>query len=206
MTTLPTNSAQTAIADVKRADSADWIRSVVFTALFAALFVAFSFVKVPLWFSAVPITLQTLAVMLAGGLLGAGYGFLSIFIVVLLTAAGLPLLGGSGGISVIFGATGGYIWMFPLSALLIGLASDRLFARAKKLNRGGYILLFLSLVLFSVALAYAGGVPWLAYKAKLSFSAAMTSGCYPFLAGDFIKAAVGTFMIGTLRPLLSRLR
>ncbi|NBD23379.1 biotin transporter BioY [Paenibacillus glycinis] len=206
METTPITTEQIPISSGNGAHSANWIRSVVFTAMFAALFVAFSFVKIPLWFTAVPITLQTLAVILAGGLLGAVYGFLSILIVVLLTAAGLPLLGGSGGISVIFGATGGYIWMFPLSALLIGLVSDRLFARTAKLNRGGMTLLFAGIVLFSVLLAYAGGVPWLAYKAKLSFGAAMTGGCYPFLFGDFVKAAVGAVMIGTLRPLLARLR
>ncbi|QHT61577.1 biotin transporter BioY [Paenibacillus lycopersici] len=206
MALTPIHNAQTPISTDRRSGSASWIRGAVFTALFAALFVAFSFAKIPLWYSAVPITLQTLAVMLAGGLLGAFYGFLSIIIVVLLTAIGLPLLGGSGGIAVIFGATGGYIWMFPLSALLIGFASDRLFAGSKKLNRTGIVLLFASLALFGVVLSYVGGVPWLAHKAKLSFGAAMSGGCYPFLIGDCLKAVAATALISTLRPMLARLR
>ncbi|MBM7563257.1 biotin transporter BioY [Paenibacillus sacheonensis] len=206
METTPIGTTQTSISASERTNSASWIRGAVFTALFAALFVAFSFVRIPLWYSAIPITLQTLAVMLAGGLLGAYYGFLSILIVVLLTTAGLPLLGGSGGLGVVFGPSGGYIWMFPLSALLIGFVSDRLFARASRLNRGGMAMLVIGLVLFSVVLAYVGGVPWYAFKAKLSFSDAMKFGCYPFLIGDFAKAAVAAVLIGTLRPLLARLR
>ncbi|QHW34605.1 biotin transporter BioY [Paenibacillus rhizovicinus] len=206
METTPISNTQTSISAAGRSQSASWIRGAVFTALFAALFVAFSFAKIPLGFSSVPITLQTFAVMLAGGLLGSFYGFLSIMIVLLLTATGLPLLGGYGGISVIFGATGGFIWMFPISALLIGFASDRLFARTKKLNRTGIAWLFVSLVLFSVVLAYVGGVPWYAFKAKLSFNAAMVGGCYPFLFGDFVKAIAATALISTLRPMLARLR
>lgn len=195
-----------AVTAIERDPSAAWIRNVVFTALFAALFIAFSYVKINLGFTAVPITLQTLAVMLAGGLLGSLYGFLSIFIVVLLAATGLPLLGGYGGLSTIFGPTGGYIWMFPLSALLIGFVSDRLFARKKQLNRYGIILLFIGLVLFSVVLAYVGGVPWLAHKAHLSFAGAMKGGCYPYLPGDFAKAVVAAGMIAKLRPMLAKLR
>ncbi|RAP78325.1 biotin transporter BioY [Paenibacillus montanisoli] len=202
----PNSPVHEPISASPQSGSAYWIRGIVFTALFAALFIAFGYVSIPLGFTSVPITLQTFAIMLAGGLLGARFGFWSIAIVVLLTAAGLPLLHGNGGLSIIFGATGGYIWMFPISALLIGFASDRLFSRTNKLNRRQMLLLFLSLVLFSVVLAYVGGVPWLAYKAKLSFSEAMISGCYPFLFGDMVKAVCATFLIGILRPLLPRLR
>ncbi|SEM88396.1 biotin transporter BioY [Paenibacillus sp. OV219] len=199
-------AGHTPISASNQSETTYWIRGIVFTALFAALFIAFGYVSIPLGFTSVPITLQTFAIMLAGGLLGARYGFWSIAIVVLLTAAGLPLLHGSGGLSTIFGFTGGYIWMFPISALLIGLASDRLFARTKSLSRNQIILLFISLVLFSVVLAYIGGVPWLAYKANYSFQKAMVSGCYPFLFGDMVKAIAATFLIRTLRPLMPKLR
>ncbi|SDX51443.1 biotin transporter BioY [Paenibacillus sp. CF384] len=194
------------ISDSGQSGATYWIRGIVFTALFAALFIAFGYVSIPLGFTTVPITLQTFAIMLAGGLLGARFGFWSIAIVIILTACGLPLLHGNGGIGVIFGATGGYIWMFPISALLIGLASDRIFARTKKLNRSQYVMLFISLVLFSVVLAYVGGVPWLAYKANYSFAKAMVNGCYPFLFGDMVKAIAATFLIAVLRPLLPKLR
>ncbi|MBN2984229.1 biotin transporter BioY [Cohnella algarum] len=205
MTNLPDSAGSPNPSPVAPGPSQQ-IRGIVYTALFAALFIAFSFVQIPLGFTPVPITLQALAVMLAGGLLGARYGFWSIAIVVLLTAAGLPLLQGRGGLATVFGPTGGFIWMFPVSALLIGLASDRLFRGVTRPGPKRVAALAASIVLFGIAFAYLTGVPWLAYKADTSLARAMVLGCYPYLAGDFIKAAVATVVIVLLRPKLPRLR
>lgn len=180
-----------------------WIGKTVFTALFAALFIAFSYVSVPLGFTAVPITLQTLAVMLAGGLLGARLGFSSIALVVLLAAAGLPLLHGRGGLATVFGPTGGFIWMFPFQALFIGMTADRLFRQGRKATTRTYVLLVASILLFGIALSYAGGVPWYAYKAHLSLHAALIGACYPFLPGDLVKGAAAAILIAALRPALA---
>lgn len=197
---------QTNVPASSQTRSVYWIRGIVFTALFAALFAAFSWVKVPLGFTTVPITLQTLAVMLAGGLLGARYGFWSIMTVVILSTIGLPLISATTGLSLLLGFTGGYIWMFPLEALFIGLVSDSLFRNRKSLSTKSFALLLTGIMVFGVLLAYIGGVPWLAYKANLSMSAALKSGCYPFLAGDMVKAVVAAFLIRILRPLLPKFR
>lgn len=180
-----------------------WIGKTVFTALFAALFIAFSYVSVPLGFTTVPITLQTLAVMLAGGLLGARLGFSSIALVVLLAAAGLPLLHGRGGLATVFGPTGGFIWMFPFQALFIGMTADRLFRQGRKATTRTYVLFVASILLFGIALAYVGGVPWYAYKAHLSLHAALIGACYPFLPGDLVKGAAAAILIAALRPALA---
>ncbi|MBW7458046.1 biotin transporter BioY [Paenibacillus sepulcri] len=182
------------------------IRGIVFTALFAALFIAFSFIQIPLWYTAVPITLQTLAVMLAGGLLGAVYGFWSIALVVLLTATGLPLLHGSGGMSVLLGATGGFIWMFPFAALLIGWVSDLVFRSGNKLTTLKWIALIISIIVFGVLFVYASGVLWYAHFAHVSLAKALAACCYPFLTGDTIKTVIAVILIPVLRPLLPRLR
>lgn len=203
---VPSRSAAEAsdgLQVVRQSSSSAWLIKTVFTALFAALFIAFSYVSIPLGFTTVPITLQTLAVMLAGGLLGARLGFSSIALVVLLAAAGLPLLHGQGGFATVFGPTGGFIWMFPFQALLVGMAADRLFRRNAAPTARTYGLLFAAIVLFGVALAYVGGVPWLAYKAHLSLHGALIAGCYPFLPGDFVKGAAAAVIIGTLRPALA---
>src|SRR6476660_9360936 len=92
------------------------VRGLVFSALFAALFILFSLITITPGLFPVPFTLQSFALMLAGGLLGARYGFYSIFVVVALTALGLPLLHGQGGLSLILGKSGGFIWMFPVAA------------------------------------------------------------------------------------------
>ncbi|MDQ1910185.1 biotin transporter BioY [Paenibacillus sp. GD4] len=171
------------------------LRGVAFSSLFAALVVVFGFVSIPLGFTPVPITLQTLAVMLAGGLLGAAYGFFSLFIVVALTALGFPLLGGKGGISVLLGPTAGYVWMWPIAALLIGWIVQKL----KQKGVVEFLLIFLVMEVFGSLLLYVSGVPWLAHVAKLPFDKAMVAGCYPYLPGDAIKALAATVIVISLR-------
>ncbi|SCW76271.1 biotin transport system substrate-specific component [Paenibacillus tianmuensis] len=171
------------------------LRGIVFSALFAAFVVLFGFISIPLGFTPVPITLQTLAVMLAGGLLGARYGFLSMALIVVLTAIGFPLLHGTGGLGVLLGPTGGYVWMWPISALLIGWLLPRIRIR----GIWGYAAAFLVLELFGSLLLYVGGVPWLAYVTGMSLSKAMVAGCYPYLIGDAIKVAAATLIIASVR-------
>ncbi|MCP3775874.1 biotin transporter BioY [Paenibacillus sp. MZ04-78.2] len=171
------------------------LRGIVFSALFAALVVLFGFISIPLGFTPVPITLQTLAVMLAGGLLGARYGFLSMALIVVLTVIGFPLLQGTGGLGVLLGPTGGYVWMWPISALLIGWLLPRIRIR----GLWGYAAAFLVLELFGSLLLYVSGVPWLAYVTGMSLSKAMVAGCYPYLIGDAIKVAAATLIIASVR-------
>lgn len=201
----PTTVSTQVIAS--RADSSQWIRGIVFVSLFAALFIGASFIKFTPGFSTVPFSLQTFAVMLAGGLLGAAYGFWSIFVVVALTTIGLPLMNGPGGFAQVFGPTGGFIWMFPVSAFLIGWASDRLFAGRRKLEPSRFALLLLAMIVFGILLPYVAGVPWLAHvSAKLDFSGAITAGMLPFLPGDSLKAVAAVLIIVALRPSLPRIR
>lgn len=178
------------------------VRGLVMSALFAALLVAFSFIKVQIGASPVPITLQTLAVMLAGAFLGPLYGFLSMLLVVILTAIGLPMLGGSGGMAVLLGSTGGYIWMWPFSALLIGWA----LSRVKGMGWPAYALTFAAAELFGSLLVYVSGVPWLAHVAHFPLAKALALGCYPFLIGDIAKAAVTALIAVPIRQAYSASR
>lgn len=183
-----------------------WIKGAVFIALFGALFIVASLIKIPLGFTPIPISMGTFAIMLAGGLLGATYGFWSIFLVVALTAAGLPFIGGAGGIAKLTGPTAGYIWMYPVAALLIGLVSDRLFNKHKKLTRNQQAWLLIGIFAFGSLLVYTTGVPWLAQSLDDpkydTISGALNAGMYPFLLGDAIKAVAATFVIASLRPLI----
>lgn len=172
------------------------LRGVIFSALFAAILVLFSSIIIHVPGSPVPITLQTLAVMLAGGLLGARYGFLSMALVVVLTALGFPLLNGTGGIDKVLGPTGGFIMIWPICAMLIGLILPRI--RLKGIM--GYIAIFLVLEIFGSLFSYLAGVPWLMYKVpSYSFAKAMVQGCYPYLPGDAIKAVVAALIITPVR-------
>lgn len=181
------------------------VRGIVFTALFAAVFVVFSLIKLSLGFNSVPFTLQNLAIMLAGGLLGARYGFYSIGLVVVLTAIGLPLLHGEGGWSLIIGRTGGFIWMFAIAAFAIGWISQR----TKGKGIVTYVILVITMYVFGALLLYAGGVPWFAHVTGYSLNKAWSLAGYPFLLPDFLKALVAAGVVMYLRkyvPVLNKPR
>ncbi|ULO07801.1 biotin transporter BioY [Paenibacillus sp. 19GGS1-52] len=161
-------------------------RGLIFSALFAGIMIAMSYLKFILPFSTVPITLQTLAVMLAGSILGARYGTLAVLIVIGLAAVGFPVLGGRGGISLLVGPTGGYIFSWPFAALFIGL-----FAQRMKQTKYTFVKLLVVNFIFGALLVYPGGVSWLAYNTGIdSLAKALTAGMWPFLPGDFVKAVL----------------
>ncbi|GAB2699826.1 biotin transporter BioY [Paenibacillus thermoaerophilus] len=175
--------------------SSAWnVRGIVFTALFAAVFIVFSMIKLTLW-GPVPFTLQNLAIMLAGGLLGARYGFASIMLVVGLTALGLPLLHGEGGWSLIAGRTGGFIWMFPVSALLIGWFSRKIRGH----GLAAYILLVLVMEVFGSLLLYVSGVPWFAHVMGYTLAKSLSLAAYPFMLPDFLKALAAAGIVLSVR-------
>ena len=173
------------------------IRGIVFSALFAALLVVFGFVNINLGFTPVPITLATLAIMFAGAFLGAGYGFFSVLVVIVLATLGLPFIGGSGGLSVIIGPSAGFVWSWPFSALLIGWLT----AKIKGHGLRAHLLTFLVIELFGSLIMYVTGVPWLAHVLKISVAKAMLLGCYPYLPGDVVKAVVATLVVVPIRSI-----
>jgi biotin transport system substrate-specific component len=106
------------------------LKLMVFAALFASLTGAVAWFNIPLPFTPVPITLQTLMVLLSGAMLGSYYGGLAMIIYLLLGAIGLPVFaGGSSGIGVLLGPTGGYLLSYPIAAFVVGKMIER-----KKLN------------------------------------------------------------------------
>src|SRR5690625_678670 len=103
------------------------LRDMMFVALFTAIIGAMAFFP-PILIPGipVPITAQTLGVMLAGGLLGAKRGGLSLLIFIALVAVGVPLLaGGRGGLGALLGPGGGYILAWPIAAFVIGYLVEK---------------------------------------------------------------------------------
>ena len=182
------------------------LRAAVFTALFAALFAVLSSIAIPV--GPVPVTLQTFGAMIAGGLLGARYGFASVLLAVALAAAGLPIFHGKGGLAYVLGPTGGYIFSFPFAAWLVGWASDRLFrsrVRPFRLPPSRLLMLLAAMLAFGVAVPYLVGVPWLAYRADMSLAEAVAAGLAPFLPGDAAKAVAAALVVAALRPHMPKL-
>lgn len=170
-------------------------RGLVFSALFAALFAVLSLVQFHV--SVIPITLETLVVMLTGALLGPWYGGLTYLIVVGLDLLGLPLIDGGGGVGTLIGPTAGFIWGWPVCAWLTGFA-----VRAVKINRRGeYLLLFLSLFILGDILCYIPGVLWLRHvdAAVRPWGKALMAGAIPFLPGDVVKALVAAVIVMRVR-------
>lgn len=126
------------------------LKGMVFAALFAALTAAVAWFKIPLPFTPVPITLQTLVVLMSGAMLGPYYGALSMIIYLVLGAIGLPVFaGGSSGIGALLGPTGGYLFSYPIASFVIGKMLKR-----KNLNKllkysSFVIILILVVVVFT---------------------------------------------------------
>ena len=157
-------------------------------------------------FYPVPLTMQTLAVLLTGGLLGPRLGVASVAGYLALGLTGAPVFhGGTGGPAVLLGPTGGYLLGFLPAAFLMGLAASRArSSRGRVVPRRPLVhLLVLSAgALLAEAAVYALGVPWLAL-AYLggSLGRAATAGFYPYLLGDLLKAsvAIGAIRLGSGR-------
>lgn len=141
---------------------------------------------VHLFGNAVPVTLQTLGVMLAGSILGWKRGALSVIVLLVLVAAGLPLLsGGRGGLAVFFGPSAGYLVGWVFGAAVIGwLAQRRL--PAYPVWWGG-----LANVVGGIGVVYLVGIPVQAAVTSTSvWVAAGTS--LVFLPGDAVKVVLAT--------------
>ena len=161
------------------------LRNMILAAMFAAIMAVAGQIQIPL---PIPITLQTMVVMLAGSVLGARWGAASMTVFILLVAFGAPLMaGGKGGLAVLAGPTAGYIWSWILSAWLIGFLSERS-------TRLSVWKLTLYHVLGGILLVYAGGVLWLVTGVGLGMTEALTTGVLPFIAGDLIKAVVAAMV------------
>jgi biotin transport system substrate-specific component len=125
-------------------------KKVVFIALFAALIAALGLLPKFDLISGVPITAQSLGVMLCGTILGARNGFLAALLFVGLVAIGLPLLsGGRGGLGVFASPTVGFIIGFPFAAFVTGFVMERLrdlrvsFAATTAAICGGVVVLYI---------------------------------------------------------------
>lgn len=176
----------------RTADSSQTTQNTVLVAVFAALIAALGLVPpITVGIIPVPITLQTLGVMLAGALLGPVRGMLSVVVLHALVLAGLPLLaGGRGGLGVFLGPTGGYLVGWIPAALVIG-ALVQYWAIRRTGRTARFAAVLLSVVVGGIAVIYAFGIPWTAVVTGLPLSTSAL-GALVFIPGDLLKAVVAT--------------
>ncbi|MFE3457702.1 biotin transporter BioY [Nocardiopsis aegyptia] len=170
-------------------------RDLALIAVFAALIAALSVtVAIPIPFSPVPITLQTLGIMLAPSLLGWKRGTLAVAAFLALGLAGLPLFaGGRGGVAVLAGPSAGFIVSWIFAALVIGYLTDLMVRRR---NYSFWVGVGIN-VLGGIGVIYAIGVPWLAVALGDGFLAAAYSMAV-FLPGDLVKAVLTAAIAATV--------
>jgi biotin transport system substrate-specific component len=166
-------------------------RQVIAIGLGALLVALSAQVAVPVPFSPVPMTLQPLAVLVVGGLLGATGGVGALVLYLILGALGLPVFagGGSGPLHLV-GPTGGYLLAFPVAAGITGALvtpAPHSVPRVLLTCALGMLIIHLGGV---AQLALLGGDPALAFRV----------GFLPFLTGDLLKVGLAAAVILTAAP------
>lgn len=167
-------------------------RNVVLIALFAALIAALGLIpKIALPFG-VPITAQSLGIMLCGTVLGAKRGALAVLLFLLLVALGLPLLaGGRGGLGVFASPTVGFLIGFPIAAFVTGLITEKWSTGPLWLGAG------IASVIGGIIVLYAFGIPGMAFMLDKTLPEA-TGLITAFIPGDAIKAALAGMLTAAL--------
>lgn len=162
-------------------------RDLAYVALFAAITAVLGlFPAVPVPGIPVPITAQTLGVMLAGSVLGARRGGLALLTFLAVVAAGVPLLsGGRGGLGVFVGPSAGYLYGWPIAAFVIGLLTQLTW------RRFNLAWAMVANLVGGVAVIYALGIPFTSIYGNVSLHAAAT-GSLSFIPGDLVKAGIAS--------------
>lgn len=157
--------------------------------LFAAIIAILGLVPaIPLFGGAVPITAQTLGVMLAGAVLGPWRGAASVGLFLVLVAVGLPLLaGGRGGIGVFFGPSAGFMLGWIAGAAVIGLI---IHAGATKPT---WLRTIVGLVVGGIFVIYLFGIPVQSFVVGTTLLETTLQSTV-FLVGDSIKVAIAAFV------------
>jgi biotin transport system substrate-specific component len=170
----------------ERSESIAIATEVVLIACGTLLLALLAQVSIPM--SPVPITGQSLGVLLLGAALGTRRSVASVLAYLGLGAVGLPVFAGGLGVATLLGPTGGYLWSFVPAAAAVGYLCERKWDRR-------FLGALLAFALGHVII-FAGGVAWLA--CLIGFPAAISGGLVPFLPGVVVKTLIAT----SLLPLL----
>lgn len=176
----------------------DNLRPMILAAMFAALVgvsaqLQFRIPPIPVQF-----TLQVLVVVLAGALLGARWGFISMLIYLLLGAGGAPVFSGfRSGLPVILGITGGYLLSYPLAALVVGALAPQ---------RHNSTLGLAAAMLAGLLVIYAGGAGWVMLvggpQGTLTALQVWQGWVLPFIPYDILKVVVAALVAARVRTAL----
>lgn len=175
-------------------------KDLVLCALFAALACAVSPISIPLP-GGVPVTLQQVAVMLAGLILGAKLGALSMLVYLLLGAVGLPVFAGlTGGLSRIVGPSGGFLVAYPILAAICGAIYFKLGRHETGTKK--YLAMAAGMIIGNIVL-YIVGLSWFMYVLGRTLPETLALCMIPFIPGDCLKMIVTGLLVPRLEQALA---
>jgi biotin transport system substrate-specific component len=171
------------------------LRAVTLIALGTALLTLSAKINLPLPY--VPMTLQTLVVLVIGAAYGGRLGAATIMVYLAEGVLGLPVFAGpAGGLAPLMGPTAGYLIGFVAAAFTTGWLSERGWDRS-------VALLFVAMAIGHVIILGCG-FAWLAFGMKLGVGKAWLVGIAPFVAASVIKNALGAVLVPAIRRVLDR--
>lgn len=163
------------------------IKQIALCACFTAIISATAIISIPL--AGVNLTMQSFGVALCGFLLGAKRASASVIAYIAIGAAGLPVFSAfTGGIGVLLGASGGFLWGFVLMAILCGISLNSNKKPIKTL-----------LMLLSVILCHTVGVIQYSFVVGVDIWAAFVAASLPFIAKDFAVVFLADFIAKKLK-------
>ncbi len=143
-------------------------------------------IAISLPFTPVPVTAQTLAVLLIGAVLGSKRGVLALLVYLSEGAAGFPVFaGGKSGLIWLAGPTGGYLIGFVVAAFITGFLAERKWDRR-------VITSFLAMLIGNVIIFIFG---LLVLQSYVGMDKVLALGLYPFILGDIVKLALATILL-----------
>lgn len=190
-TAAPSHFPLAALLWPHRADeSSGLFRNVILVALGVGLLTLSAKLNLPLPY--VPMTLQTLVVLITGAAYGWRLGSVTLLAYLAIGAIGIPVFAGpTGGLAPLTGPTAGYLYGFVVAACVTGLLSERGWDRSM-------LLLFVAMAIGHL-LILAAGFGWLAFGMKLGVERAWLIGIKPFIAAALIKNALGAVLLPAIR-------
>jgi biotin transport system substrate-specific component len=176
------------------------LRKKMLVSLFAALLCVSSYIVIPI--GPVPITFQVLFVLLAGAVLGAEMGALSVVIWILLGAFGLPVFaGGKAGPMVLIGPTGGYLPGFVICAWVVGFLTRK--DSSSRLRTAVAMLVGLGIAYIVGLAGFMASFAFFLQK-PMSLQQALTIAVFPFIPLDLVKLGIGAWIAPVLMAALDR--
>ena len=167
------------------------------SAVLAALLCASAYISIPLGFTPIPLTLQTLIINMIAIMLTPSLSFLTVLVYILIGFIGVPIFsGGAGGPAKLFGPTGGYILAFLLCAPLMSYTKNLFLKGFRKFisseNTAKIVSYSVNAILVGMTIIYLLGSVYMRFLVDKSFAAVLMIAVVPYIPLDIVKCVIAS--------------